>query len=77
MIKEPICDINKFLKILYDGISLSYLSWVVEVDTHNIYWILVCGANVINIRVSEVISYVDLTWNDPNIKFISEAKNMK
>jgi hypothetical protein len=65
------------LKVLNDSISLSYLSWVVEVETHNFYWVIVCGANVINIRVREVTSSVDLTWNDPSIKFISEAKNMK
>jgi len=49
----------------------------VEVEAHNCYWVIVCGANVINIRVREVTSSVDLTWNDPSIKFISEAKNMK
>jgi len=49
----------------------------VEVDRHNSYWVIMCGANVINIRVSEVTGCVDLTWNDPRIKFILEAKNMK
>jgi len=62
------------LKVLNDGISLSYLSWVVEVDAYNFYLVIVCGANVINIRVSEVTKCVDMTWNDPSIKFISEAK---
>lgn len=53
------------------------LSWVTEVATHNFYWVTVCGVNVINIRVSEVTSCVDLTWNDPSVEFISEVKNMK
>jgi len=50
-------------------------SW--HTHTHSFYWVKVCRANVINIRVSEVTSCIDLTWNDPRVKFISEAKNMK
>jgi len=42
----------------------------VEVDAHNFYCLIVCGANVVNIRVSEVTKCVDLTWNDPSISSV-------
>jgi hypothetical protein len=42
----------------------------VAVGTHNFYWVIVCGANVINIRICEITTCVDVTWNDLSIKFI-------